>query len=164
MSSRCVEICWKLNLSIPWNDLVDRQLHPVICCSQDHIHDHQGVQFKDKARQRAREQKLRVAKVQQQVKDIKGAEEACAQPKQPPAKPLRRPNAAKRRLLEQRQDEDELEEDYRLLKRLRRGKMTNVRLAHPHQFKREVQLWGSLNETLLAGESIAGDITFLHGE
>ena len=86
------------------------------------------VQFKDKARQKARAKKLKEG-AERQAKQAQ--KEPPMQPK-PPAKLERRPNAAKRRLLEDRQDDYELEEEYRLLKRLRRGKMTNVS-SEPHQ-------------------------------
>lgn len=61
-------------------------------------------------------------------KAVKEAEQPPSTTKRPhqDLKPEKRVNATKRRLLEHREDELELEDDYRLLKRLRRGKMTRV--------------------------------------
>lgn len=81
------------------------------------------MQFKDKARQKGRE-KLLAEKAKRKAEEP--AKEAAKRNPEP-EKPEKRLTAVKRRLLEQRQDESELADDYRLLKRLRRGKMTNVR-------------------------------------
>jgi len=81
------------------------------------------VKFLDKARQKAREKKLgqKAAEMLQ-----KQSEEHAAKPERRRAAhpDIKRAPAAKRRLLEGRQDESDFAEEYTLLKKLKKGKLT----------------------------------------
>ena len=84
------------------------------------------LQFLDKKRQKVREHKLE-----------EQAREAAAKLQQPAVKPSKQHEAAgttakkvpaaKRRLLEDRQDVSDFASDYALLKKLKRGKLSEVR-------------------------------------
>lgn len=83
------------------------------------------LQFLDKSRQKAREHQLK-----------EKAKEAEAKLQQPSVKPQRQPDAlstaakrvpaAKRRKLEDRQDVSDFASDYALLKKLKKGKLSEV--------------------------------------
>lgn len=85
------------------------------------------LQFLDKARQKAREKRLKE----------KAAVAAIAQPvnrdshiKDQGIVKARRAPAAKRRLLEGRQDVSDIASDYALLKKLKKGKLSEVSRSH----------------------------------
>lgn len=84
------------------------------------------MQYKDKARQKQRNQNLKqlALKSQAGVKPTSKHSPAKAQQAQQPSKKL---PAAKRRLIETREDDADLTLEYRYLKKLRQGKITEVR-------------------------------------
>ena len=83
------------------------------------------MQYKDKARQKQRNQNLKqlALKSQAGVKPVSKHSPAKAQQAQQPSKKL---PAAKRRLIETREDDADLTLEYRYLKKLRQGKITEV--------------------------------------
>ena len=80
-------------------------------------------QFKDKARQKARVKKLAERQQQRQAELAQGV---AGKKQVAPESAQKRLPAAKRRLLEHRQDESDFADEYRLLKKLKRGKLTEV--------------------------------------
>ena len=93
------------------------------------------LQFLDKKRQKAREHKLE-EKLREAETDAEGKRQqpAIKPPKQNEAAasvPKRVP-AAKRRLLEDRQDVSDFASDYALLKKLKRGKVSEVHMPPFH--------------------------------
>jgi ATP-dependent RNA helicase DDX55/SPB4 len=83
------------------------------------------VQFLDKVRQKARDKKLgdKAKELLQKQSEEKEGKPDRQRPAQIEAK---RAPAAKRRLLEGRQDESDFAEEYTLLKKLKKGKLTEV--------------------------------------
>lgn len=87
--------------------------------------DNTFVQFLDKVRQKAREKKLgeKAKEILQKQSEVKEGKPDRQRPAQAEVK---RAPAAKRRLLEGRQDESDFAEEYTLLKKLKKGKLTEV--------------------------------------
>ena len=101
------------------------------------------LQFKDKAREKQRQRALKQqqtgqkgsttgpspAEVRQESQQGLAADKQRAQAAAAAAAAAeeRRLPAAKRRMLELRQDHDELRDDYRLLKKLKKGRASEVR-------------------------------------
>jgi ATP-dependent RNA helicase DDX55/SPB4 len=88
------------------------------------------VQFKDKKREKQRQSVLR-AKVLSSAAASDAADKSkksasAAKRAESALEPARKMTAAKRRLKDFRQDTDDLADDYAMLKKLKRGKMTEV--------------------------------------
>jgi len=81
------------------------------------------MQFRDKAREKQRQKAISQAAAQQQAAPPAAVDKA---PRVKAAPDVRLP-AAKRRLLETRQDVDDLAGEYSLLRKLKKGKLSEVR-------------------------------------
>lgn len=94
------------------------------------------AQFKDRQREKQRKSALRAKEASATAAAAtaaeKGARSGTTASKAHAAggvEPLKKMTAAKRRLRDHRQDADDLADDYALLKRLKKGKMTEVWLT-----------------------------------
>ena len=91
----------------------------------------QHVQFKDRQREKQRQSTLRARAAASDAAEPSGRKKVSQKP-QAPAVP-KKLTAVKRRLLEVRQDADDMSNDYALFRKLKRGKLTEVRdCAHRH--------------------------------
>lgn len=84
----------------------------------------QHVQFKDRQREKQRQSTLRAKVAASDAAELSGRKRVSQKP-QAPAVP-KKLTAAKRRLLEVRQDADDMSNDYALFKKLKKGKLTEV--------------------------------------
>ncbi len=89
-----------------------------ICCAQ----------FLDKAREKQRQKSLKQAAGAAASQPAAPARQPSKAAKRPPEPEARLP-AAKRRLLDGRQDAAELADEYALLRKLKKGKLSEVRLG-----------------------------------
>ena len=90
------------------------------------------MQFRDKAREKQRQKSLRQAAAVAVAQSAPAADRKPAKVGKRPALEEARLPAAKRRLLDGRQDAAELADEYALLRKLKKGKLSEVcRLAKP---------------------------------
>ena len=84
------------------------------------------LQFKDKVRQKARLKKLEGRAAEKKKSEAPIQKQKKSKESKIADQPEKRVPAAKRRMLEDRQDVSEFADEYTLLKRLKKGKMTEV--------------------------------------
>lgn len=82
------------------------------------------LQFKDKARQKQRQQTLKLQMSQEKPSNAKVQNRN--ESKTAVVQPVKKTPAAKRRLLEKQEDDASLVEDYRQLKKLKNGRISQV--------------------------------------
>ena len=82
------------------------------------------LQFKDKARQKQRQQTLKLQMSQEKPSNAKVQNRNKS--KTAMVQPVKKTPAAKRRLLEKQEDDASLVEDYRQLKKLKNGRISQV--------------------------------------
>ncbi len=91
------------------------------------LHAHSAccmLQFKDKARQKQRQQTLKLQMSQEKPSSAKAQNRNKF--KAAVVQPVKKAPAAKRRLLEKQEDDASLVEDYRQLKKLKNGRISQV--------------------------------------
>ena len=86
-----------------------------------------SLQFKDKARQKQRQQTLKQLSAQKPQQGSKAHKRGDSRAPLAQQAVIKKLPAAKRRLLEMQQDEASLVEDYRQLKKLKNGHISEVR-------------------------------------
>ena len=102
------------------------QLYPCGICTALLWHAHAArclLQFKDRARQKQRQQTLKQQLSQERPK---GKAQNRQKSRTAVEQPIKKAPAAKRRLLEKQEDDASLVEDYRQLKKLKNGRISQV--------------------------------------